>query len=320
MTGSRFTPETTRLDEAARAGWLYYVAGNTQDEIARKLGVSRQSAQRLVSLAVSEKLVKVRLDHPIARCMDLSGALTERYGLDLCEVVPSDPTAPELLTGVAIAAAAELERILKSPDEKIIALGTGRALRACVEQLPRMECPQHRIVSRLGNMMSDGSATPYNAVIRMAERVGAKHYPFSLPVLARDAEELRVMHDQEPIRNTMKLCRRADVTLVGVGQIGRTAPLVVDGFLDEAENDTLIADGAIGEITSWVYDKNGKVMDCAFNRRVASAPLEPAKDRPVIGLAVGTTKAAAIRAALRGQLINGLITDEVTAEHLLRDG
>ena len=26
---------TTKLDDAARAGWLYYVAGNTQEEIAR---------------------------------------------------------------------------------------------------------------------------------------------------------------------------------------------------------------------------------------------------------------------------------------------
>ena len=60
-----------RLDEAARAGWLYYVAGNTQDEIARKLGISRQSAQRLVSLAISERLIKVRLDHPIAKCLEL---------------------------------------------------------------------------------------------------------------------------------------------------------------------------------------------------------------------------------------------------------
>ena len=49
--------EHHRLDDAARAGWLYYIAGNTQDEIARKLGVSRQTAQRLVSLAVSEKLI-----------------------------------------------------------------------------------------------------------------------------------------------------------------------------------------------------------------------------------------------------------------------
>ena len=35
-----------RLDDAARAGWLYDVAGNTQDEIARKPGVVGQ-AERL---------------------------------------------------------------------------------------------------------------------------------------------------------------------------------------------------------------------------------------------------------------------------------
>jgi len=31
-----------RLDDAARAAWLYYVAQNTQDEIAEKMGISRQ--------------------------------------------------------------------------------------------------------------------------------------------------------------------------------------------------------------------------------------------------------------------------------------
>ena len=67
--------DSDRLDDAARAGWLYYIAGNTQDEIAKKLGVSRQTAQRLVSLAVSEKLIKVRLDHPIGRWLANRGLL-----------------------------------------------------------------------------------------------------------------------------------------------------------------------------------------------------------------------------------------------------
>ena len=75
--------DSGRHDDAARAGWLYYVAGNTQDQIAAKLGVSRQSAQRLVSLAVSEGLVKVRLDHPIANCLDLAAKLQARFALDL---------------------------------------------------------------------------------------------------------------------------------------------------------------------------------------------------------------------------------------------
>ncbi len=317
MTNGHFSPESSRLDDAARAGWLYYVAGNTQDEIARKLGVSRQTAQRLVAMAISERLVKVRLDHPIGRCMDLAAALRERFGLVICEVAPSDPDAPDLLAGIAIAAAAELERVLKSPERRIISLGTGRTLRALVEQLPRMSCPQHVIVSRLGNMMEDGSATPYNATIRLAERVGAPHFPYPLPVLAPSPEELRAMQQQLGARNTINLCNQADISLVGIGQMDMTAPLHVDGFLSDAEIRALIADGAAGEITSWVYDGEGRIMDCDFNRRVASAPLTADPDKPVVALASGQSKLPAIRAALKGRLISGLITSEATAERLL---
>ena len=41
-----------KLDLAARAAWLYYVANNKQEEISEKL-----HAQRLVSLAGSEGLI-----------------------------------------------------------------------------------------------------------------------------------------------------------------------------------------------------------------------------------------------------------------------
>ena len=317
MSQNHFTPETTRLDDAARAGWLYYVAGNTQDEIARKLGVSRQTAQRLVAMALAERLVKGRLDHPIGRCMDLARALQDRFGLLTAEVAPSDPEAPDLLAGIAIAAAAHLERVLKSPERRIVSLGTGRNLRATVEQLPRMTCPQHVVVSRLGNMMEDGSATPYNATIRLAERIGAPHFPYPLPVLARDAAELAAMQGQQAARNTIDLCARADLSLVGIGQMDMTAPLHVDGFLSEAEMAQLARAGAVGEITSWVYDDRGQVIDCDFNRRVASAPLPCGSDRPVIAVASGQAKLPAIRAAMVGGLINGLITSEATAERLL---
>ena len=45
-----------KLDMAARAAWLYYVSGNTQNEIARKLKISRPAAQRLVALALEKEL------------------------------------------------------------------------------------------------------------------------------------------------------------------------------------------------------------------------------------------------------------------------
>ncbi|MWD26779.1 sugar-binding transcriptional regulator [Aquicoccus sp. SCR17] len=309
--------ETTRLDDAARAGWLYYVARNTQDEIARKLGVSRQSAQRLVSMAVSEGLVKVRLDHPISRCMELARDIKDRFGLDFCEVVPSDPEAPDLIAGAAIACAEEIERVLRSEEPRIIAMGTGRALRAAVEEIPPMDCPQHMIVSLLGNMMSDGSASPYNVVVRLAEKVNARHYPMPLPVLARNVDELRILHAQEPVRNTLDLCKRADIAFVGIGDIGEEAPLIKDGFVRPDESRALIKAGAVGEITAWAFDAEGRVIPDLINSRVASAPLALSRDHPVIASAVGKRKVPAIRAALRGRLVQGLITNETTAADVL---
>ena len=68
--------------------------------IARKMGVSRQTAQRLVSLAMSERLIRVQLDHPITQCMEIAQTLVERYGLRQCEVVPSDPGSASTVLGI----------------------------------------------------------------------------------------------------------------------------------------------------------------------------------------------------------------------------
>ena len=93
--------EKSRLDDAARAGWLYFIAGHTQDEIAKMLQVSRASAQRLVSLCLAERLITFRLEHPIAACMELASKLKSYFDLLHCEVVPTDPAAPHSTAGIA---------------------------------------------------------------------------------------------------------------------------------------------------------------------------------------------------------------------------
>tara|TARA_B110000483_G_scaffold119259_1_gene144059 strand:+ start:971 stop:1930 length:960 start_codon:yes stop_codon:yes gene_type:complete len=306
-----------RLDKAARAGWLYYVAGNSQDEIARKMGISRQSAQRLVSMAVSENLIKFKLDHPIADCMELATRLTSKFGLLTCQVVPVDPEAPELITGVAIAGALELRKQLETEIPKVIAMGTGLLPRACVEQLAPMNCPQHHIVSMVGNMHQDGSATPYSVVERMADLVGSPYNPMPLPVLVENAAELSILNKQGHVERTLQLCERADATFVGLAHIDDTSPLVRDGFISAEESKELVRLGAVGEIVGWVYDRDGQLISSSTNDRVSSAPLKPNNANPVVGLAVGIEKADAILGALGGKLINGLVIDETIAKALL---
>lgn len=314
----RETDKNARLDKAARAGWLYYVAGNSQDEIAGKLHVSRQTAQRLVATAVKEGLIKFRLDHPLSNCLDLAGQLADRFGLSYCDVVPADPEAPGLLSGIASAAAAELERRFKSLEPTCVALGTGRVLRACIEQMPTMECPHHHVVSLVGNMHPDGTATAYNIVVRMANRVGSQHNPMPLPVLVRNESELPILRAQEPVQRTLELCARADATFVGIGHIDDTSPLVMDGFISSAESLALRKVGAVGEIVGWVYNSEGELIEGMTNNRVSSAPIVPQNPLPVIGMAVGQNKCAAILGACKGKLINGLITDEASAATILK--
>lgn len=311
------TPEMRKLDDAARAGWLYYVAGKTQDEIAKKLNISRQSAQRMVALSVSKGLIKVRLDHPIAKCMDLSAKLKNRFGLKMCDVVPGDASDPSSTLGLAQAGAAEIERQLKTSTPKIVAMGTGRVLRACVDELAMIDCPQHKIVALLGNMALDGSASPYDVVVRMAEHTNGKHYPMPLPVLPRSRAEKEQLQTQHNIASNLALAAKADVTFVGIGSLGVNCPLFLDGFITEQEQNELQDKGAVGEIISWTYDRYGKLLDCAVNDRVASTPLKVNSDNPVIGIAAGQEKIIAILGAVRSKMINGLITNEYTAEALL---
>ncbi len=51
-----------RLDEASRAAWLYYVGGNTQDQIAVKLGATKAQFDATMALhpTAAEELVTMR--------------------------------------------------------------------------------------------------------------------------------------------------------------------------------------------------------------------------------------------------------------------
>ena len=309
--------ELKRLEEAARAAWLNYVAKNTQDEVAQKLEVSRQSAQRLVALAVSEGLIKVRLDHPIAQCMELAQQLKDKFNLLDCEIVPSDPATPDSNHGLAQCGAAILERYLKSETPRTLAFGTGRALKSCIDELPSMQCEQHKIVSLVGNMMADGSASAFDIVVTMANRINAKHFPMPLPVIASSVAEKNTLHKLQPVKSILSLIKQADVTFVGVGQITDHSPLLLDGFITVPELNNLKNDGAYGEIISWVYDQNGHLLSNNLNDRVVSAPLTVNASKPVYGIAAGTDKVLAIHAALTGKLINSLITNEYTAQAIL---
>jgi DNA-binding transcriptional regulator LsrR (DeoR family) len=316
---TRPMPEPTQNDEAARAGWLYYVGGLTQDQIATELGVSRQRAQRLVSRAMADGLIQVRLSHRIATCLDLETRLTDRFGLQRCRVAPTLGTGVDAVRSIAPSAATELERYLRLTDPQVIAFGTGRALRAMAEQFNPTEAGHHRIVSMIGNTAPDGSATLYDVIRRVAEKLMAPYYPMPVPVISDTKEEREFYYRLRPVRAVIALVEQADVTFVGIGQMSDDAPLVVDGFVSPQEMAEFQRKGAVGEIASWVFDEKGNYISSERDGLVGALRIEPGRVKPVIGVAGGASKVRAIRAALVGKILNGIVTDEATAAAILGD-
>jgi DNA-binding transcriptional regulator LsrR (DeoR family) len=311
------TGEPSLLDEAARAGWLYYVAGMTQDQIAVELGVSRQRAQRLVSKAMAEGLVQVRLDHKIGRCLELEAGLLRRFGLQQVRVAPDLGPGSDPARATASASAALLESYLARMEPQTIAFGTGRALSAMVGEIETQRNERHRIVSLIGNIAPDGSASFYDVIMRLADKLHAPHYPMPVPLISETAQERAMFHALRPIQTVARLARDADIVFVGIGQMGEDAPLYKDGFVTHAQLAEMQANGAAGEIVGNVYDSDGRYLETPITGLVGGVRIEANRSVPVIGVAAGPTKISAIRGALNGRIVNCLVTDEPTAAALL---
>ncbi len=311
--------QSQKLNLAARAAWLYYVAQNTQDDIATKLHISRQAVQRLVSQAVSEGLIKFKLDHPITELAELAEQLRAKFQLAYCNVTMTDSPTQQLHHALGLYAAEYLESYLTTKTPTTLAFGTGRTMRSMVSQVSAMHhYPQHKLVSIVGNMTHDGRASHFEVVMKLADTIGAQAYFLATPVLTSSVEEKQILQSLPGYNSIRSLAMQAKVVFVGVAEVDWRCPLHLDGFINDAELTELIEHKAVGEIIGWAFDKDGNILKQATNQKIASIPLADLAALPVIAVSGGANKVKAITAALRGKLISGLITDEETAKAILQ--
>ena len=319
----------SKLDLAARAAWMYYVAGNTQNEIAERLGISRQMAQRMVAHAAASNLVKVQITHPISSCLELGQGLQQRYGLEVCRVVPAaqDDTATgtdfddtqEVQHMLAVASAELMEQYLHQEAPLIVNVGSGRTLKAAIEKITEMERPQHQIVSMIGAFASDGSANRYDVALQAAEKMQSRFYLLPAPRVAESDADRRQWCNHRAYKIVTGLAQRADVTFLGIGTIALQGAMHEDGFIDSDEVRQLQQQGAVGELICHAFDAEGRMLDSPLAARITTPPLSKSPSKPVIAMAGGRKKAVAVRAALRGGWLTGLVTDEYCARFALQD-
>ncbi|WFR99114.1 sugar-binding transcriptional regulator [Rhizobium tumorigenes] len=317
---ARFADKRDNEDSlAVRAAWLHYAAGLTQSEVANRLGITSVKAHRLIARANQNGAVKVTIEGDIAECVTLERRLESDYGLTYAEVVPDLHEQGLPLKALGMAGAGFLQREIENFHGGVIGIGHGRTLAAAVKEMARLDAGRVRFVSLLGGVTRNYAANPHDVMHRLTEKTGAAAYVMPIPLFANTMEDREVLLSQRGVREIFELAAGADPMVVGIGTVEPDAQLVASHMIEAAEIAEVRELGGVGEVLGHFFDKTGKALETSLSARTLSPGLDAMKGRRIVAIAGGKNKVGAIAAVMKSGLLSGLITDERTAQALLRD-
>jgi DNA-binding transcriptional regulator LsrR (DeoR family) len=124
---------------------------------------------------------------------------------------------------------------------------------------------------------------------------------------------------QRDIRETLAAAAHADLAVVGIGAlVPSVSSFLRAGHLTQRGITDIRRSGAVGDVCGHLFSVDGKLVDAELTRRIVTIDVDALRRIPrVIGVAVGAAKVDAIVGALRGGLINVLVTDDATAREVL---
>lgn len=311
-----------RIDELrlmTKVARLYHVDNLRQTEIADQLDISQATVSRLLKRALDEGVVRINLSAPGGIHADLESQLETIYGLKEAMVVESLPNDKQIMRDLGSAAAYYLNTTLK-PNEVIGISSWSATLLATVEAMMPIARPiGAQVIQILGGV---GNPTAESNAVYIVNRLAAlvQGQPILLPVPAVvSTPETRQLYLQDPsVCETIGRFASVTLALVGIGSVEPSDLLASSGNVFAAqEHEALAAQGAVGDVCLRYFDADGQPVQTPLNERVIGMELDQLRRvRRTVGIAGGERKLAAIRGALRGRLINVLITDLATAQAL----
>jgi DNA-binding transcriptional regulator LsrR (DeoR family) len=317
------TDQERLLVKAAR---LYYEGELTQAEISQRLRLSRQKVQRLLQAARSTGVVQISI-RPLMGIFDEEEQQLEQvYGLREAIVVETtDYDDHDTVTREVGAAAADyLLRVLQPNDT--ITISWGSSLLGMVNMLyanaRKNEVEGVRVVQGLGGLGDPTTEVHAGDLTRrLAGILNGQAVLLPAPGITGTLAASEALLNDPHVQRTLEAARSANLAFMGIGAPRRDSILIRRGTIVAWEElEDLKARGAVGDINLRYFDIDGKLIESALNERVIGLTLEEIHQiETVVGVAGGAAKYYAIQGAVRGHLIDVLVTDDATARRLLED-
>ena len=304
-----------------RVAWYYYKDELTQDEIARRLSMSRASVGRLLDRARKVGLVSINLNTEYLDAFELSGELRRVFGLAEALVVPDHEKEPvdhhALNARIGLGGAQFMSTHLRPGGS--LGVGWGETVSRMIAATNFGAVGPVHMVTLTGGVESylpTILSSKGDATTESSEGTSATVIP--TPIMASTPSLAAALRDEPTVQQVLKQACSVEHALVGVGTPAVDATIVHMGYLNPADVRGLRDQGVVGDILGQFFDADGNVIELPIHdRRIGIGLSDLVHIRKVVGVAGGLHKAEAILGALHGGFLDVLVTNELVAIRLL---
>lgn len=307
---------------------MYYRDEMSQEVIAKKLSISRTTVARYLNKAKEEGYVKITINFPEENSILLEKQLESTYNLK--EAIVALPQGEQAIGNIVASCASDyLIRILK--NKMVLGVTWGRSMRQVIDcfgkdpRVKNMGLKNVQIVPLLGTSNSmDYNDKEYRLTYSnvLATEIGEIINGISLylpaPMFVSNQEIKDVIEKEEQVASVLERAKNADIALFGIGPVSEQSSVGKAGLITGSEFKLIREKGGVGETVGRFYDSNGNIADENLDKKTVGVSLEDIQKIPIrIGVAYGKDKLEAIKGALKGGIVNVLVTDNATAQLVL---
>lgn len=297
----------------------YYQDEITQEEIAKKFGISRIKVGRLLKRAKEEGIVEINVRYHPVFSTRLEQQMLERFPISRALIALDHQDEEEQRRQVAVLVSNYLAMSLK--DEMVLAVGQGRNVAAIADHVGSVTERNCKFICGIGGTHRPGDAINADHISRrLAKKFGGSSETLYAPAYVENRALKEAFMQNGTIKETLDRARKADVALVGIGDMNENSYMVKLGWFTPHEIiDASLNQGVIGDIAGYdFFNAQGQHVDTVMNDRVIGLSIDELRKIPcVIAIASENTKALAILGALRTGAIDIIATSALNVRTIL---
>ncbi|WP_122644771.1 sugar-binding transcriptional regulator [Luxibacter massiliensis] len=306
-----------QITEYRRVAFYYYKGGLTQEEIAKKMKMSRQRVNRIIKACVELGIVKITIENMDESNLEIENRIEQKFQLKEVRLV-DNIIEENIYCELGDAAGRYLQTLIQ--NNTIIGFTRGRATSALVDSIPGNQRNGNITVTQLiGNTSEEqGNMGVDEVIYRFAEKFHARTSRLYAPVIVKNKDLKTALTEEPYYKEAYGTIQKCDIAVVGIGTAKSQWKHMVSLYDTNDAKQAEWAKNVVGEVCTHFFDAEGKVVIPPFSDRIIAISLDDYMKIPVrIGVAGSLEKKDAIRAALKGGYVNVLITDLQTAKELL---